>query len=197
VSGRALIGTLAAAKAELPRIGLVPVRWDQWAEAHPSTGVLALDTGFGRDYSPATREARDRELAARFPKTVAPDPRLAPDARVIGVAAGGEVRAYVLAEVQAQRIVKDTLGDERIVLLSSGPGHPVRVYRPGPLEVRDIREEDGTVVGADGGDGERWWARENALVSQIDGRTREAAAWVEIRWDAWSGAYPTTSIFGR
>ncbi len=195
-SGRAVMGAMAAARVALPRVGLTTVRWDEWAAEHPSTTVLALDTGFVRDYSEANRRARDGSMAARFPETSPADDRLAPDTRVVGVVVGNEARAYPVVEAQARRVVLDTLGGERVLLLSQGPSRPVRVYRPGALAVRELRE-DGTVIGSDGKEGERWWARESAIVSQLDGRTHEVGAWVESTWGAWSSAYPGTSILGR
>lgn len=194
--GRAVLGAFAAARVELPRVPLVTARWDEWATAHPSTAVLALETGFVRDYSTASQRARDASLVARFPMTSRADDRLAPETRVIGLVRGNEVRAYPVVEVQARRIALDTLGGERVLLLSQGPTRPVRVYRPGALEVRELRE-DGTAIGSDGKDGERWWARESAIVSQLDGRTHEAGPWMESTWGAWSSAYPGTSIWGR
>ncbi len=195
VSGRALLGTMATARAQLPRLGLVSVGWEMWAAEHPSTGVLALDTGFTRDYSGASRRARDAAMAAEHAPTVPVDGRLPRDTVVVGVTAGGEVRAYLRAEVQERGILLDTLGGERLLLLSQGPEHPVRVYRAGALSLREYRE-DGSAVGSDGREGERWWVRESGIVSQLDGRTYEAGAWTEARWDAWSGAHPGVAIAG-
>lgn len=196
VSGRALIGTMAAAQAQLPRVGLVTLRWEEWANEHPSTAVLALDTGFVRDYSGASLRARDASLAARFPSTTPADGRLPRDTRVIGVAVGTEVRTYVVAEVQARRTVLDTLGGERVLLLAQGPGRPVRVYRPGALDLR-VYHDDESAEGSDGREGERWWVRESGIVSQLDGRVHEIGAWGETSWEAWSGAHPGVGIWGH
>ncbi|MFN8638313.1 MAG: DUF3179 domain-containing (seleno)protein [Dehalococcoidia bacterium] len=195
-SGRAVLGALAAAKVELPRLPLVTSRWQEWAADHPSTSVPALETGFVRDYSAASQQKRDASLAVRFPSTSRADDRLPGETRVIGVTVGGEARAYRLDELQARRIVLDTLGGERVLFISQGPNRPVRVYRPGALEVRDIRD-DGTILGSDGREGERWWAREQGIVSQIDGRVHEVGAWVESTWRAWSGSHPGSTVWGR
>ncbi|MCC6237263.1 MAG: DUF3179 domain-containing protein [Dehalococcoidia bacterium] len=196
ISGRAIIGTMATARAQLPRVGLVTLRWEEWATEHPSTAVLALDTGFVRDYSGASQRARDASLAARFPSSAPADGRLPRETRVIGVAAGNEVRAYVLSEVQARRTVLDTVGGERVLLLAQGPVRPVRVYRPGALDLRAYHDDE-SAEGSDGREGERWWVRESGIVSQLDGRTHEAGAWTETSWEAWSGAHPGVSLWGH
>jgi hypothetical protein len=123
------------------------------------------------------------------------DTRLPPTARVLGLVAGNEARAYPLDDARARRMELNTLGGERFVLLSLGPGRAVRVYRPATLEVRELRD-DLTIVGSDGLPGDRWWVQEQAIVSQLDGRTHGIAAWVESTWAAWSSAYPHTSISG-
>jgi hypothetical protein len=194
--GRAVLGPLAAGGVTLDRRPLVTAPWGEWLAEHPSTSVLALETGFARDYSVASRRARDATLAARFPSMTAAGNRLPPDTRVLGLVAGNEARAYVLAEAREKRIVLDTLGGERFLLLSLGRDRAVRVYRPGALTLRELRD-DFTALGSDGRPGERWWVQEQAIVSQLDGRTHEAAAWVESTWAAWSAAYPQTSIWGR
>ena len=187
-SGRALLGPLAAGGVVLNRRALVTATWGEWAGEHPSTGVLSLGTGFARDYSAGVQRARDAQHAARFPATTALDGRLPPTTRVLGVVASGEARA--------KRIALDTLGGERLMLLSLGGERAVRVYRPGSLNVRELRD-DFTAIGSDGQPGDRWWVREQAFVNQLDGRTHEVGAWAESTWAVWSSAYPNTSIWGR
>jgi hypothetical protein len=195
-SGRAVWGSMAAAGAELPRRVLVSSTMGEWAGDHPGTGVLSDVTGHVRDYSREAAEARDRDLAARFPLAGSVDGRLGRDERVLGITIEGESRAYLVGELRERRIVHDTLGGERIVLLSQGPGRAVRVYLAGNLEVQEFRD-DFVVFGGDSLEGNRWFVQEDAIVSQFDGRRHEAAVWVEANWLHWSRAYPGTSIFGR
>ncbi|MSP21525.1 MAG: DUF3179 domain-containing protein [Dehalococcoidia bacterium] len=195
-SGRAVLGPLAAGGVTLDRRPLVTTSWGEWSGAHPATGVLSLGTGFARDYSTATQRSRDAAQLARFPTLTPLDGRLPPTTRVLGIVTGNEARAYVLDEARAKRIAVDTLGGERFLLLSPGGARAVRVYRPGSLNLTEFRD-DFTAIGSDGRPGDRWWVREQALVSQLDGRTHEAAAWTESTWGAWASAYPNTSIWGR
>jgi Protein of unknown function (DUF3179) len=196
LSGRAVLGPLAAGGVVLDRRPLVTTTWGEWLEEHPVTGVLSLGTGFAREYTPAIQRARDAASAMRFPVTSPLDGRLAPAARVVGMVAGNEARAYPLDDVRSRRITVDTLGGERFLLLSLGAGRAARVYRPGSLNITDLRA-DFTATGSDGRPGDRWWVREQAIVNQLDGRPHEVGRWVESTWAAWASAYPHTSIFGR
>lgn len=51
VEGRPVIGPLAGSGLELTAYPVVTTTWREWRAAHPETTVLALETGFQRDYS--------------------------------------------------------------------------------------------------------------------------------------------------
>lgn len=196
-TGRAVWGPLAAVEATLPRLSLVSSSWTAWSSDHPNSGVLALDTGFVRDYTEdAWSTLGGTPAVPRFPLVAPIDDALPAEASVVGVVAGGEARAYPADEVRARRIVHDTLSGSSLVLLSQGPGAAIRVYASGPLEVSALTE-DGMATGSDGLEGDRWFVQERALVSALDGREVRALSHAQGSWLAWSRAFPDTSVWGQ
>ncbi|NMG16107.1 DUF3179 domain-containing protein [Aromatoleum bremense] len=89
--------------------------WAEWRARHPATEVLSEETGYGRDY------ARDPYAGYRdSPDLIFPvatqDKRLHPKEQVIGLALGGEHKAYpfsALARV-GRRAVEDRVGGQAI-----------------------------------------------------------------------------------
>jgi hypothetical protein len=51
-TGRPAVGALVGSGIVLSPLPLALTSWTQWRERHPRTQVLALDTGFARDYRP-------------------------------------------------------------------------------------------------------------------------------------------------
>jgi len=195
-SGRAIWGPLAIEDAMLPRIALHASTWARWSAEHPNSSVLSLDTGFVRDYTEAAWSTLGGTPSMpRFPLVEDVDERLAPDVEVVGVALGGQARAYPADELRARRVLLDTIDGAAIVLLADGPGAPVRVYASGPLTITAL-DSDMTAVGGDGLEGDRWFVLERALVSTLDGREYPSIAPAQGSWLAWSRAHPDTSVWG-
>ncbi|MEX2446055.1 MAG: DUF3179 domain-containing (seleno)protein [Dehalococcoidia bacterium] len=189
VTGVAVAGP--AASARLPLLHSVRTTWSTWLGRHPDTRVLGGDTGEVRDYSEgAAIEAAEGTL---FPVSNL-DPRLDAKTRVVGVHHEGAYRAYPLEEVERAGVVHDSLGEQPIVLLSSGPGTGVTVYEADELTVDRV---EGTPVDRDVVDstGQRWFVNDERLLNARNSRERAALPSQVGYWSAWAGAHPETGVW--
>ena len=199
-TGRPVAGPLAGSGLALDRWPLVTTTWGDWRSRHPNTSVLALDTGYVRDYSEGAAIAAEPAVEGpSFPLAGPLDERLPVKQAVVGVQTAGVARAYPAEALRARGIVHDTVGGVAIVLLSEGPGAAVRVYASGALEVSAMAPggDDLLLTGDDGSDGTRWFVQERALVSTLDGREYRAVPAQEAYWYAWSRAHPETTVWGE
>lgn len=107
--------------------------WGDWRARHPQTEVLSPDTGHGRDYSRDPYAGYRDSAELIFPVNVQ-DKRLHPKEQVIGIALGGEHKAYPFSALarDGRQILEDRVG-----------GHTIR------LEF-DPQARTGRVLDADG-----------------------------------------------
>ena len=195
VSGRAVTGPLAEAGVRLvPRVS-VRTTWGDWSGRYPNTRVLSLDTGYVRDYSPGAYEVAalgDGESPA-FP-VAGLDARLPPMTRVLAVTAGGARKAYPLAAVESAGIVRDTVGDVDVVIVSSGPGRGATVYDSLGTAFVGLSGPPADRVLTDG-DELTWFVSEERLLNTRNSRTRFSVPAQVAYWFAWSGAFPDTAVW--
>ena len=204
VSGRAIAGPAFEASERLVPLPLRRASWAQWSALHPTTRVLALETGFVRDYDAGV--ALEAEAAAPGPLyPAAPlDGRLPAKERVLGVvlpggggdAAGGAAHAYRLEELERAGITAVTLGGEELVLLSRGPGAGVSAYLATPEAIEELVLTEASGLVAVDAEGERWFVSEEGLVSTLDSARRAAVPTRTAYWFAWAGAWPATGLDG-
>ncbi|MGE3961820.1 MAG: DUF3179 domain-containing (seleno)protein [Dehalococcoidia bacterium] len=195
VSGRAVAGPLAEAGVHLvPRVS-VRTTWGDWSERYPNTRVLSLDTGFVRDYSPGAYEvaALEGNESPAFP-VARLDERLPAMTPVFAVTAGGARKAYPLAAVESAGILRDTVGDTEIVIVSAGPGRGATAYQTlgtvfvgmsGPPADRVLTDADELT----------WFVSEERLLNTRNSRVRTSVPAQVAYWFAWSGAFPDTAVW--
>lgn len=179
-TGTPVMGPLAPTGFQLPRLPLVTSTWQAWAEAHPETTVLSLETGFLRDYGPG---AAYRDYVATpdlmFPAAVADTRRRAKD-WVLGLETQGAAKAWPLSVFEEGRVLNDRVGALAVVLLSVGQGRGVRAYARGETEFS--RSEQGQLIG----DGETWTQTEAALIGPAGQRLERVPTQIAY-WFAWAG----------
>jgi hypothetical protein len=99
-TGRALSGAPRLARVQLTPLPVIASTWGAWKRAHPETTILAEDGGIGLQYDPDPLGGRD-DAGPIFP-VGAVDPRLDPQARVLGVfGAHGRPLAFDFAAARA------------------------------------------------------------------------------------------------
>jgi hypothetical protein len=190
LTGRAVVGSRAAAGAALEPLPVVTTTWGAWRRRHPETSVVSLDTGFTRDYSEgaAYRDylATDR-LMFGVPQR---DDRLADKAEVLALRFGapGDRPVAIAADLLLRRpLLQGALGGARFVVLTD-PSGANRVYSRGAHtfarwdgEDRVIDEEDRACAVAESG------------ITCGDERLPRLPAHRAF-WFGWFAAFPETEL---
>ncbi len=194
VSGRAVAGPLAARGVSLTPLPIIRTSWGEWKDRYPAGVVLALDTGFVRDYAEGAALRGEGGLERpQFP-VGGLDPRMPAKMRVGGVNLGGVWRAYPIEAIEQARIVQETVAGVTVVLVSAGPGRGVQVY-----DAQGTRFDRVTGTGAalevSDRDGGRWFVDDERLLNSRNSRARPALPSTPVWWFAWAGAHPDTTVW--
>lgn len=194
VSGRAVAGPLAAKNVALTPLAITRTTWGEWKDRYPTGAVLALDTGFVRDYAEgAALRAEGGLERPQFPAGSL-DSRLPAKMRVIGVNLGGVWRAYPVDAVEQARVVQETIAGVTVVLVSAGPGKGVQAY-----DAQGTRFDRVTGAGAalevSDRDGGRWFVDDERLLNTRNSRVRPALPSAHLWWFAWAGAHADTTVW--
>jgi Protein of unknown function (DUF3179) len=199
VEGRPVIGPLAGTALSLTAYSVVTTTWREWVKAHPDTTVLALDTGYDRDYGEgvAYRDyfASDA-LMFEVPRT---DERLRNKDEVLalllrpaGSPVGAERRALAISArfLARNRLHSLSFAGHDLVVVTS-PENANRVYHSGGVRftgpLPDGRLEDAA--------GRRWQVTEDAL--RLEGGAASPLPRVPARrafWFGWQAQYPETEL---
>jgi Protein of unknown function (DUF3179) len=206
MEGRAIVGQRAGTR--LRPVPANTVAFEDWKAAYPHGTVLSRHTGHRRSYGVNPYEAYDEPAAQPFLFRGPPDPRRPPKERVVGVKIGEAARAYPWSVLAVRRVVHDTVGGERIVVL----------YQSGALSALDRSEmEQSRRIGATGvysavtggralsfealSDGFRdretgtiWNLLGHATRGPMAPQRLRAIPHVDAFWFAWAAFNPSTSI---
>lgn len=180
-TGRPVVGPLAAADLELEILPVTITTWGAWRRLHPTTTVLALDTGYARDYAPgAAYGAYFASADLMFPALVEKGD-LGAKAQVFGVRAPGGNAAWPLDAFTGGAVRHGRAGLWDLVLVGEADARTVRAYRTEPGE---RFEAAGTALVR--ADGARFTVAEAGLVGP-DGAFRPRVAGHVAYWFAWAG----------
>lgn len=189
-TGRPVVGPLTRSNINLRLLPVVRTSWEQWRARHPSTRVLALDTGFARDYGPGV--AYHEYFASpelMFPALVK-DKRLSPKDLIFGVRVPGGVKAWPLADFTAGAVIDDRVGFVDIVLIGDPQGAGARAYRAdGHRFVRGAAPDEVRSAGA------RWRVTESALIGP-GGESLPRLPGHVAYWFAWAGYFENAQLGG-
>jgi hypothetical protein len=90
--------------------------WKRWRRDHPDTLVLSTRTGYRRDYDHDPYDGYDTSAGVYFP-VKHQDPRLHPKERVLGIAVGGESKAFPLRSLAVlSKPLIDTVGGKKFAI---------------------------------------------------------------------------------
>ncbi|TAK78993.1 MAG: DUF3179 domain-containing protein [Dehalococcoidia bacterium] len=194
VSGRAIAGPLAAKDVSLTALPTARTSWGEWKDRYPTGAVLALDTGFVRDYAEGAALRGEGGLERpQFP-IASLDPRMPAKTRVIGVNLGGVWRAYPVDAIEQARLVQETVAGVTVVLVSAGPGKGVLAYDAQGTRF-DRLGGSGAALEVSDRDGGRWFLDDERLLNSRNGRARPALPAAQFWWFAWAGAHPDTTVW--
>ena len=189
--GEPVIGPLAGKGIRLKRLPVVTSTWGEWRRRHPQTKVLALDTGFRRDYreGAAYQEyfATD-ELMFNTPKL---DRRLRNKAEVLGLLLAGardQPLAIAVDFLRENPLYHDRVGKLNFVVLSDDSG-AVRVYASEDIK---FSRWDGKQTVHDSNN-EAWSLSEDKLTN-TDGRELNRLPSHNAFWFGWYSAFSHTRL---
>ncbi len=178
-TGQPVVGPLADSGIVLDRLPVVIARWDAWKAANPGTTVLALETGYRRDYGSGV-VYRDYFASPDLMFPALADKRLRNKDYVFGIQRFGAAKAWPLAAFARQPVLNDRVGDLDIVLLGDADSRSVRAYE------RGTRRFKAAGAGLTDGGGAAWRVTEAALVGP-DGTELARVAGQISYWFAWDG----------
>ena len=114
------------------RLKLLPLElttWSNWQSRHPATMVLSPETGHGRDYSRSPYGSYFRSPQLMFPAEPSSD-CLPTKEKVLGVLAGGKMRAYPRSAFSAeQRRVEGELAGKQFVVDFNPEADSLRIVK--------------------------------------------------------------------
>ena len=207
LTGRAVLGPLAAEDRALAPLPAVVTSWQAWRKRHPDTTVLSIETGHERPYLPGLPYGSYYQSPSKLFPALETREELPTKERVYGLAQGGAAKAWPLAELVAQRVTNDALGGEPVVLVADEgrievearsqsakflryeAGGAVRAYARGDAEF-SLGADDATLRDAAGG---VWQLGEDALVGPHGERAARIPGTLAY-WFAWQAFHPDTAV---
>ena len=172
--------------------------WGPWLKANPGTVAYAMVAKFQPQSIPATQLAESRSTR------LAPDARLGADERVFGLTVDGSSQAWPLNSFgKGPEMRTASFGDRPAVILWDGRTRTAAAYAPeteGTHSEAVTLKPDASDPGSPWVDAEtssRWSIVGRAVSGPRKGQTLRRLPGVMVKWYAWSGAYPKTSLESR
>ncbi|MEM6301197.1 MAG: DUF3179 domain-containing protein [Pseudomonadota bacterium] len=189
--GEPVLGPLVDKGISLAFESVVTTTWGEWKRRNPRTTVLALNTGYQRDYGEGAAYRDyfgDDELMFNTPFS---DQRLANKREVLALRFAGAPKQQLAIDTEFLRnnpVYTNRIGQQEFVVLTDVTGAN-RVYDPGTV----------TFIRYDGRDkatdstGENWTVSEESLVSD-SGQTLQRLPYHRAFWFGWQAAFPQTEL---
>lgn len=180
-TGRPVTGPLTGSGIELKTRPVAITTWANWREANPSTRVLSLSTGHGRDYSEgAAYSDYFASDSLMFPADTS-DKRLRPKDYVFALRSNPTEKAWPLSRFVDTPVINDTAGVMQLTLVGNASTKTVRAYQTTgqPFEPGD--SPDTLLL-----NGSEWKVTEEALTGP-DGATLPRLPGHVAYWFAWAG----------
>lgn len=177
ITGEPVIGPLSGSGLRLRVLPVVTTTWMAWKSDHPDTRVLALETGYDRDYAPgAAYGDYFRSADTMFPTLAAPTPDSFEDKeRLVIVRLGQDSAPFRLTELAGSKVHNVEVAGTGVVLFvgeRSGPDRiwpgwgddaqpaSVRAYVRGERRFSEAPSEIHALIGPEG---EAWVLHESHL----------------------------------
>ena len=176
LTGEPVVGSLARSGLRLTVLPIVTTSWAAWKREHPETDVVALDTGYNKDYrAGAAYGDYFRSLSTRFPAAGTREKDAFEDKeRLVVIRLGTRVRAFSVKSLTGSKIHNREVFGEPVVLLVSETSGPDEVWpgwgpEPLPASVRAYRRGEHTFSSNAQGElvdshGQVWESNEEALI---------------------------------
>ena len=179
--GKPVVGPLTGSGIELKTRPVVITTWADWRQRNPSTTVLALDTGFNRNYSTGAAYGTyfsNNEMM--FPALV-DQTKLKSKDYVFALRSSGAEKAWPLSLFESDPVINDVAGALDLTLCGDAKTRSVRAYRTNGEKFARGPSPDTLML-----DGKEWQVTEDALLGPSGETMRRLPGHVAY-WFAWSG----------
>jgi hypothetical protein len=191
--GTPAFGPLVGSGIELERLPVTLTTWEAWYDEHPDTKVMALETGFVRDYSLGAAYA---DYFAS-PDTMFPvwqrSQLLPTKSWVFTQLIDGQPKAYPLSVLRHELVVNDTLAEQDLVVVLEDGGLGGRAYaREGHHFVPASQDTTSVLLDESGGS---WQLLEAGLIGP-EGEELPRLPGHMAYWFGWYSFFPQTAVHG-
>lgn len=143
-TGKPVAGKLVDSKITLETLPLVTTSWGEWRKSHPTTKVLALNTGHVRDYRPGKPYGVYFASSKLMFPVQTDDKRLKQKDRVFGLRMSGVQKAWPLKLFKGGNVINDQVGVLKLVLVGNAKTQTVRAYRSNGQAFENLSVSNGT-----------------------------------------------------
>lgn len=186
IKGKAIVGPMVPEKLNLKFSSIT--EWEEWKEAYPDTKVLSRETGI---YPPNRYDNRlyqgykDSERVGFGVNNV--DDRLKSKKIVYGINLGNKSIAYTEEAVRNEKLIKDKIGNESIVIFENPEDGSIRAFKLN--KKADFSIDRNSLQDAEGNK----WSFEG---KEIDGEGKlEGLNPKGFYWFAWTKFNPETQLY--
>ncbi len=196
-TGRPVAGPLSKTDTALKTRPMVLTAWGNWRARHPDTTVLALETGYDRDYGSGAGagvvyQRYFESPALMFPVRVGDESIAARKDFVFGIETVGAAKAWPLKAFEGGKVINDRVGDLNIVLIGDAESQTVRAYRRGERRFHALAD------GSRGlSDGAQTWTLSEQFLTAADGERLPRLPGRLSYWFAWDNYFGTESSVFR
>lgn len=191
LQGRPVIGELIHQEIKLEQLSVVTTTWGEWKKRHPETLVLALETGYNRNYDEGFAYKDYFATDELMFNTPFQDNRLKNKQEVLALHLEkfpDEQLAIDTKFLKKNPIYYDKIGDLEFVVLTDKSGAN-RVYESKGITFQSFDKETSLVDEQ----GMSWELQETQLISE-DGQILQALPYHRSFWFGWLATYPDTRL---
>ena len=190
ISGAAIAGPLAGRTLRL--VHSDELTFALWKAEQPRGTVLRDDPAAVSQYSPKDWDVKTKKQ----PTVIAfAEHGLGQRDLMLGIKAFGEARAFPYDVVIREKLVKDRMGDQAIILVVGKDGQSVRAFRAGEGDF--YRVDDGQGLMLDSSTGSRWNFQGCAVQGKARGNCLEKVDLIADYWFDWRNYNPATTVYQR
>jgi hypothetical protein len=196
LDGIPVIGPLVGSGLRLSLRPVVTTTWAEWRRAHPQTTVLALDTGFPRDYSEGAAYREYFSTDDLMFEVSKKDARLRNKAEVLVLRPGGQTGgvgppvAIAVDFLANRRVYHVDAAELDLVVITTAAGAN-RIYSAGSYRFTRVDGED-RVLDVDG---RAWIVEEDHLRATFDAGLRlPRVSAHRAFWFGWFAQHPETLL---
>jgi Protein of unknown function (DUF3179) len=190
ISGKAIFGQLKGTALELAPFD--ELSFGLWRKESPNGQVLAAVARDQKKY-----DSKWEDEVAKLPVPISfPGTALKSRDVVIGLAIGGEARAYPLETILKQSPIQDRVGGNPILVVAGPDGKSVRTFlsRIGDSDVELFRKSGADFILIDGEGGE-WNFRGCAISGGATGKCLTELPGIKDYWFDWRNYHADTTVY--